>query len=170
MADALREHDVPVDPTLVVYNSMAHADRPEYRDNPALASVPEVLHENWRSFFNFNLGWTPSDFETARGLYPAAAAFVRFLHDSGVTLTVGSDANNPWIVPGDSYHRELELLAGNPVLDIRATRDIVWVMQGGVRLEPGSGRTRAHDVSCAEHSFAPGPDGVYRLTRLDSTD
>lgn len=180
MVEALRQHRVPVDPTLVVYHSMAHADRPEYRDNPALASVPEALRENWRSFFNFNLGWTAADYQEARALYPAAADFVRFLHDSGVTLTVGTDANNPWVVPGDSYHRELELLVdagippldvltmatangaallgesaargtievgkaadmvlldGNPADDIRATRDIVWVMQNGVRLGPDS--------------------------------
>lgn len=34
--------------------------------------------------------------------------------------TAGTDANSPWIVPGDSYHAELELLAatGIPPLDV----------------------------------------------------
>ena len=88
-------------------------------------------------------------------------------------LTAGTDANNPWIVPGDSFHKELELLVragirpldaltiatrngaevlgllaetgtvtpgkradlvllnGDPTKDIRATRQIEWVMKDG---------------------------------------
>lgn len=33
------------------------------------------------------------------------------LWKSGVHITAGSDANNPYVVPGESSHRELELLA-----------------------------------------------------------
>lgn len=32
------------------------------------------------------------------------------LHKQGIMLTASTDANNPWIVPGDSFHTELELL------------------------------------------------------------
>jgi imidazolonepropionase-like amidohydrolase len=35
-------------------------------------------------------------------------------------ITAGTDANNPWTVAGESFHRELELLvsAGIPPLDV----------------------------------------------------
>jgi imidazolonepropionase-like amidohydrolase len=36
---------------------------------------------------------------------------VKHLHDAGVVLTIGTDANNPWVVPGVSFHRELQLFA-----------------------------------------------------------
>jgi hypothetical protein len=68
MLATLRDHDVSVDPTLVVFHSMAHGDRPRYTENPALELVPTELVSNGRTFFNFNFGWTPEDFATARGL------------------------------------------------------------------------------------------------------
>ncbi len=33
------------------------------------------------------------------------------LNREGVVLTVGTDLMNPWMTPGVSYHREMELLA-----------------------------------------------------------
>jgi imidazolonepropionase-like amidohydrolase len=35
---------------------------------------------------------------------------VKMLHNEGILITAGTDANNPWIVPGDSFHKELILL------------------------------------------------------------
>jgi imidazolonepropionase-like amidohydrolase len=36
---------------------------------------------------------------------------VRLLRDGGVPLTTGTDLTNPWVIPGESLHREFELLA-----------------------------------------------------------
>ncbi len=175
MIVTLREHNVSIDPTLIVLHSMANGDHAQYLENPALWMMPPEMLENWRTTFNFNLGWNDEDFETARKIYPKVARFTKHLFDAGIMLTVGTDANNPWIVPGDSYHTELELLAAtgippldvltiatsngakvlgvfdqtgtitpgkqadlvllqrDPTKDIRATRDILWVMQRGKR-------------------------------------
>jgi imidazolonepropionase-like amidohydrolase len=37
-------------------------------------------------------------------------ALVKRLHTGGVLLTAGSDVTNPWVIPGESLHQELELL------------------------------------------------------------
>lgn len=49
------------------------------------------------------------------------------LHDEGVRILVGSDTANRWVIPGDSYHDELQLLreAGLTPIEVltAATRD-----------------------------------------------
>ncbi len=41
---------------------------------------------------------------------PIAKEIVRTLHERGVRITAGSDIFMPWLTPGVSLHRELELL------------------------------------------------------------
>ena len=110
MIAALRKNNVSIDPTLVIFHAMAFGDDEAYLNNPALDQVSPELTENWRKMFNFNFGWTPEDFEYAKSVWPRVEEFTRLLHSSGVHLTVGTDANNPWVVPGESFHTELELL------------------------------------------------------------
>jgi len=73
--------------------------------------------DNWRTFFNFNIGWTAADFEIAHKVWPKVEQFTRILHEEGIMLTAGTDANNPWIVPGDSFHKELKLLKACGISD-----------------------------------------------------
>ncbi len=110
MIAALVENDVSVDPTLVIFEGMVRGDDPFYTESPALSMAAPSLVENWRAFFNFNAGWTPADFASARAAWPKFLELTRRLYEAGVTLTAGTDANNPWIVPGHSYLRELQLL------------------------------------------------------------
>lgn len=176
--EALAREGVVLDPTLVFFDAMVRGDDPALTRSPALELVAPSLIENWRGAFHMNLGWTPEDFERGRQAFPRMLELARRLHEAGVPLAVGTDANNPWVVPGPSFHRELELLvdagipaedvlgmathngalaagvlddrgtaevgkradlvllAGDPRKDIRATRDIVWVMQEGQIMEP----------------------------------
>jgi len=93
-----------------MFHALAFGDQDRYLKNPALKHAAPELLENWQTTFNFNIGWTQDDFSYAQSIWPRVSEFVKLLHDSGVTLTAGTDANNPWIVPGDSFHKELELL------------------------------------------------------------
>lgn len=122
MVDALVQHEVTVDPTLVMWETMVRGDDPIVTASPWLNRVPEAMVENWRTTFNMNLGWTPADYERGRTAFKQALQLARRLHDAGVVLTAGTDANNPWVVPGVSLHRELELLveAGIPPLAVLA--------------------------------------------------
>jgi len=114
MIRALKENDVSVDPTLVLFHSVFFADDGIYQQNPALQNVPESMVENWKTF-NFNLGWTEDDYERAEAAWNKVEQFTKLLHDSGIMLTAGTDANNPWIPAGESFHRELELLASSGI-------------------------------------------------------
>jgi imidazolonepropionase-like amidohydrolase len=144
MIDALVAHGVGVDPTLVLWETTARADEPAITESADLALVPPSLIENWRGGFHFNLGWTPEDFVAAEAAFQRALELTRRLHEASVALTAGTDANNPWVPPGPSFHRELELLAASgippdEVLTI-ATRNgaaALGVLADRGTLEPG---------------------------------
>lgn len=120
MIDALVAHQVAVDPTLVMWEAIVRGDQEAVTSAPTLALAAPSLAANWRGGFHFNVGWTPEDFPLARAAFAKAQQLARRLHERGVVLTAGTDANNPWVVPGPSFHRELELLseAGIPPLEV----------------------------------------------------
>ena len=120
MIEALVRNDVSIDPTLVMFEGMIRGDDPYYTDSEALGLAAPSMVENWRTLFHFNIGWSEADYLDARATWPTFLELARRLHEADVVLTAGTDANNPWIVPGHSFHRELELLvqAGIPPLEV----------------------------------------------------
>lgn len=110
MIKALKENNVSVDPTLVPFHSAFFGDLGEYKNQEELKHLPKLLLENWKTTFNFNLGWKEKDYEIAHTVWPKVEKLVKMLHENGILLTAGTDANNPYMVPGFSYHQELELL------------------------------------------------------------
>jgi len=177
MVQAMVDGRVVHDPTLVIFEALAWGDSARITASPDLALAAPSLLENWRNAFTLSAGWRPAEFDSARAVWSAVQRFVRFLHQRGVRLVAGTDANNPWVVPGPSFHRELELLVAagippgdvlriathngadalgiladvgtiepgkradlvllgaSPLADIRNTRRIEWVMQGGRMLQ-----------------------------------
>ncbi len=115
----LVEHDVTLDPTLVVLHSKFFGDQARYREHPEAHLAPEVLRATWAEH-NFVTDWTDEDFGSARAAWPRVLELVRRYHEAGIPLSVGSDFSNPWIVPGVSFHEELGLLveAGIAPLDV----------------------------------------------------
>jgi hypothetical protein len=114
---ALVANDVTVDPTLVMMESLYFGDDPSVleRLEPQRAP-PEVLSlwgPEWerRNPFVFSdpMG-VVQDFTSGKDVFPIALQIVRTLHERGVRLAAGSDLGMPWITPGVSFHRELELL------------------------------------------------------------
>lgn len=180
MIRAVVDHHVVHDPTLVVFEAVAWGDSARITRNPDLRYAPPALLRNWTSGeFVLSLGFRPAGYDSSRAVWPAVLRFVKQLYDRGVFLVAGTDANNPWVAPGPSLHRELELLVdagipplqvlriatangaealgiggetgsvepgkradlllldADPVANIRNTRRIVWIMQGGRRWMPG---------------------------------
>jgi len=127
MLNALVANHVTIDPTLVVFEALARGNDTAITRHPDLALAPPVLLENWRSAFTLGIGWTPEDYAMAQRVWPRVLELVRRLFRAGVLLTVGTDVPNPWIPPGSSFHRELELLvsAGIAPLEVlsMATRN-----------------------------------------------
>ncbi len=119
MLAALVAHQVFIDPTLVTFEAIAWGDSARIREAPSLRLAPPSWREGWRHF-DLTAGWKPEDFAEAQRVWPRVLAFAKLLYDSGVPLTAGTDMGNPWTVPGESFHRELELLvsAGIPPLEV----------------------------------------------------
>ncbi|MEK6480941.1 amidohydrolase family protein [Catalinimonas sp. 4WD22] len=111
LLNTLKKNKTSVDPTLVVFHATFFGNISAYKTHELLGVLPDKMVENWQTIFNFNLGWTEQDFAEAQKVWPKVQKFVKMLHDQGILLTTGTDSNNPWIIPGESFHRELQLLA-----------------------------------------------------------
>jgi imidazolonepropionase-like amidohydrolase len=120
MITELARHRVRVNPTLVVYDIAFHRDDPRYTsEQPDLPFAPSRLRADW-PWMSAAGQLTAEDYQEGRAAWPKALELTRVLHRRGVELTVGTDAPNPWVVPGASFHRELALFveAGIPPLEV----------------------------------------------------
>lgn len=112
-ADHLAESGVTVEPNLVLLRSVLWGDSVGFLDQ----LEPSYAPPSWRDGTWFD--HVPHPYQApctrewvinAQLTYPLFEGLVVTLHRSGVILTVGTDLMNPWMTPGVSYHRELELL------------------------------------------------------------
>jgi imidazolonepropionase-like amidohydrolase len=126
MIEALREHSVSVDPTLVAYHTKFWWRDSIYQQDPDVALVPELV-ENWRVLGMHTSDWTAEEFDRAQAAWPNMLALVGRMQREGVHLTTGSDLASPWVIPGMALHQELALLvsAGIPSAEVlrMATRN-----------------------------------------------
>ena len=106
---AMAERRVTFDPTLVAVESIFFGDEPALRTAPSLHRVPAVLRENWQ-MYSLAMGWTADDFRRAKAQFGKALALTQRMHRAGVRVVAGTDLAMPWVVPGESLHREMELL------------------------------------------------------------
>ncbi len=111
MVDEVARRGIAIDPTLVAYDTKFSApDGGRYRRDQYVGLVPEMLSD-WTACSRITADWTADDYSRWRAAYPKMQALVRLLRDGGIPLTTGTDLTNPWVIPGESLHREFELLA-----------------------------------------------------------
>ena len=134
MMTAIVKHRVAIDPTVVAFEAIAHANDSSYLPEAGRLEPPSLAN-TMSGIKLLTLGWTPADFRSAQDQLPRMLELVRRLHRAGVLLTIGTDAANPWY-----YGRELELFvaAGIPPADVlrMATRN--GAMSLGVISELGT--------------------------------
>jgi imidazolonepropionase-like amidohydrolase len=150
VAALLADRRIPLDPTLVAFDTKFSFDpvnarpvAPRYRQNPnreAASGLPDV----WERCGTPTDHWSADDFRRAGAAWPKLLALVRRYRELGVLLTAGSDTPNAWVIPGESLHRELELLvdAGIPPADVLriATRngaEALGLLDATGTVEPG---------------------------------
>ena len=65
---------------------------------------------------------------------------IRIFHERGVLLTTGTDLLNPWMTPGVTLHREMELLvsSGIPPLEVLSIATRNGAIALGVENETGT--------------------------------
>jgi imidazolonepropionase-like amidohydrolase len=111
----IAEQGVVLDPNLVLVEAVIRGDDPDLWE----LLVP---YPNRGEFIPhpFSAYW--SDLERADAQEALSHVFdaVRIFHEEGALITAGTDIGNPWMLPGVSFHHELELLveAGLSNLDV----------------------------------------------------
>jgi len=110
MIRALARRRVHFDATMIAFQVAFWGDDSTVRDRDLPAAHP-AFAESWRTRFRFDLGWQPSDYARAKAVWPKVLRLVRMLYEAGVPMTIGTDMNNPFVVPGASLAREMQLHA-----------------------------------------------------------
>lgn len=142
-ARELAARGVTVEPNLVLLRAVFWGD-----DQQVLDSLePSYMPDAWRdgSWFNavphpYRAPCTAEWAAEAQATYPLFESLVVLLHRNGVILSVGTDLMNPWMTPGVSYHREVELLVAAGLSTADALRAATWngAVALGIEAETGS--------------------------------
>ena len=107
---SFREAEIYNTPTLAVLEAKSFAGYRSPGSPSIVMDLPEVVQGYWQDSAR-NHATRPAAYYTARrALFSKQAAFVARLAKNGAPLLAGSDTGNPFIYPGSSLHRELELL------------------------------------------------------------
>lgn len=139
MLTALVEHGVTIDPTLIAYHTKFWGDDPRYLNHRDSSLVPEMIRDGWRQSA-FTSDWTEEDYRRAKAAWPTVLGLTKRLFDRGVLLTAGSDLPNPGVIPGVSFHEELQLLTdtGIPPLDVLQIATANGAVALGINDETGT--------------------------------
>ncbi len=119
MAELLAKKRIAVDPTLIALHTKFWGDDPQYLQHRQRNLAPEMFLKGWPKG-SFTASWSTEQYRQAQAQWPKVLSLTKKLFDRGVILTVGTDTPSPWIIPGVSYHEELQLLAdaGIPPTDL----------------------------------------------------
>lgn len=111
VAAALAERQVVLVPTLVVHETFSRLGDSALYQDPALRAVPPRAIADWDTPDMIRrAGWTADDFDAFGRSLPAMDRFIRMFRAAGGIVATGSDAVNQQLIPGESTHREMELL------------------------------------------------------------
>jgi imidazolonepropionase-like amidohydrolase len=107
VARRLVERGAYVVPTLAITEQISRFGSPEQETMALLTEVPDARRLYWR---RTAAGTSPDRTAGAARRLGCLKAFVARLQRDGGQVVAGSDTSNPYVIPGASLHRELELL------------------------------------------------------------
>jgi len=113
-------------PTLVCFERLAASSDPGVRDDPRVLEKRRnpQLDELYEKLAPRK--WSERDAARSRAGIGKMQAFVLKMHQGGARIGAGTDVSAPCVLPGDSLHRELRLLAGAGIPPVRAIRMATW--------------------------------------------
>jgi imidazolonepropionase-like amidohydrolase len=121
MIETLARNHTWVTPTLIVYQSTAHAFD-SASTHPELSKyVPGIVQGGWMRRVH---ALTPADSMTVRAYFSFDRT--RDLNRAGVKLLAGTDMPQAFVYPGFSLHEELELLVRSGLTPIEALRTATY--------------------------------------------
>lgn len=108
-------------PTLTVHRGMAWLNDNHFTSDPRLAYMSSDVRYRWQPQNDFRFRrWPPSEFELHRQIFKADEQMVGIMFRAGVPLLAGTDAMNPYCMPGFSLHDELALLVESGLTPLAA--------------------------------------------------
>jgi imidazolonepropionase-like amidohydrolase len=143
-------------PTLTVHRGMAWMNDSHFTSDPRLVYMSAEVRHRWHPENDFRFRrWTPAEFELHRGLFHADEQIVGIMFRAGVPLLAGTDAMNPFCLPGFSLHDELALLVESGLTPVAALQ--------AATLRPAEFLGRSDDFG----SIAPGQRANLVLLTAD---
>jgi len=111
IARTLAALHVAIVPTLASHDALARLGDTTLTSGPAWSDVPpDAAGVRGTEALLRQAGWSPRDLAAFRAARPRQNQFLReFRHDGGL-VAAGSDSPSPGLPPGQSLHREMELL------------------------------------------------------------
>ena len=108
-------------PTLTLHRGMAFMDDSHFTSDPRLVYMSGEVRRRWEPGNDFRFRrWRPAEFELHRQLFTADKKLVGILFRAGAPLLAGTDAMNPYCMPGFSLHDELALLVESGLTPLAA--------------------------------------------------
>jgi hypothetical protein len=122
VARALAATHVAIVPTLVAHDTYANLDDPALAQRPGMADVPADSSNRVRSVATLlqRGGWRAAELAAFRRGRARQDQFVREFKAAGGVILAGTDAPNPFLVPGASLHEELARLVAAGFTPIEA--------------------------------------------------
>ena len=108
-------------PTLTVHRGMGYMNDSHFTSDPRVAYMSGEVRRRWDPSHDFRFRrWPAAEFELHRGLFKADEQMVGLMFRAGVPLLAGTDAMNPYCMPGFSLHDELALLVESGLTPLAA--------------------------------------------------
>ena len=112
MFTAMSEADMAVSSTLYILRVLTHLDTEEHQDDAELLHIPARIQNTYRGRVEAAARRSPQAIKDSHMLADAQMRILYQAHKMGVMVLAGSDSGafNSFVYPGDSLHRELEVL------------------------------------------------------------
>ena len=120
IADMIVSHAVFVNATLVLDDTLSRLLDPELKKDPLLKLVPPREFIWWERYYGLNSWWTERLSNRYRAILRKKKEFIRTLVKKGGVITAGTDTPIPYVYPGVSLHKELELLVSAGLTPMQA--------------------------------------------------
>ena len=124
VAASLVRNGVSAVPTLALHEALGRLGDADLKSDSILSSVPPaVLSDEWNpeALLTRN-GWTPAILQDFKRALPVQQQFVQRFARGGGRVVAGTDTPQPYVVPGVSLHRELQLLVASGLSPSAAIR------------------------------------------------